>query len=106
MNIINLTNHEINIYNQRKDLVMSVSASGLEARIITKYHLINIVDRIPLFKLIVTEEPIGLPDEKEDTIFIVSGIFRAFYDRKDLYQPGEIIRNNNGQPIGCIGLSR
>ena len=46
------------------------------------------------------------PDQKENTIYIVSKIFRDGFDRPDLWSPGKLVRNEQGQPIGCIGLSR
>lgn len=50
-------------------------------------------------------ERVQFPEKRKDTIYIVSGIFRFNYDRSDLWQPGELVRNDKGQPIGCIGLS-
>jgi len=106
MNIVNLTPHSINIYNENKEMVLTVPPSGQIARVGTAKNLVDTVDSIPMFETVVTGEPAGLPERQENTIFIVSGIFRSNFDREDLYQPGELLRNEAGQPIGCIGLSR
>ena len=48
----------------------------------------------------------ALPEPVEGTIFVVSAIVaEANPSRKDLASPGEVIRNEQGQPIGCRGLS-
>lgn len=46
------------------------------------------------------------PEMKEGTIYIVSSLFRSGYDRIDLWQPGELVRDKQGQLIGYIGLSQ
>jgi hypothetical protein len=50
---------------------------------------------------------IGLPEPAEGVGFIVSRLVRETADRDgriDLFSPGELIRNVDGQPIGCKGL--
>lgn len=50
-------------------------------------------------------EPEGLPESVEGTIFVVSGmVLDAATDRCDFAAPGELVRNDAGQPIGCQGL--
>ncbi len=104
MKIINLTPHELNIYDD-KALVMAIPPSGRIARIGIEKDLIDTINGIPVFQS-KAGEPEGLPDQAENTIFVVSGIFRSVCPRQDLYQPGELLRNESGQPIGCIGLSQ
>jgi hypothetical protein len=48
----------------------------------------------------------GLPEPIEGVFFIVSRIVReAAKDRTDLLVPQGLIRDENGQPIGCESLS-
>jgi hypothetical protein len=50
-------------------------------------------------------EAYGLPDEEEDTLFLVSGLVRmACPNRPDLVSPGEPVRDDKGRVIGCRGL--
>ena len=52
-----------------------------------------------------TGEVVGLPDEQEGVLLIVPLMVRlARPDRLDLASPGALIRNEDGQPIGCDGL--
>lgn len=46
-------------------------------------------------------EIIGLPEEKEGALFIVSGLIFANSGRKDLLVPGEQVRDEQGRVIGC-----
>lgn len=49
----------------------------------------------------------GLPARKKHVVYVVSGHVRAAVpERTDVYQPGELLRNDKGQVVGCIGLSR
>jgi hypothetical protein len=104
--IINLTPHEINIFNENGDeLVMSVEPSGTIARIATERERIMYILDVPIF-ITKTGQAEGLPEPKPGIIYIVSGMFRSHAGRSDLYQPGELLRDDEGRPIGCIGLSQ
>jgi len=122
MNIINLTPHSLTICDEDKTLMATIPASGIVARIKVEKKRVGwtfFEGRRPvrLFETAVSGEPhcyslsnpseiLPLPETQDDTILIVSGMFRQYFDRPDLYQPGELIRDAAGQPIGCIGLSR
>lgn len=48
----------------------------------------------------------GLPKYREDVYYIVSRLVKsALPDRKDLLCPGQQVRNETGQVIGCKSLS-
>lgn len=113
---VNLTKHAINIYDEDGNEVLVIEPSGNEARIKTRIEKVQNTGVIPLFKTTVLGEPYlvdengnenpDFPPMVAGTIHIVSGIFRSNFDREDLYQPGRLIRNDQGQPVGCVGLSR
>lgn len=115
MKIVNLTKHAINIYSENEVELLVIDPSGLEARIRTEVKKVS-EDTIPLFETTVLGQPYlvdqdgnvstDFPKMVDGTIYVVSGIFRASFDRADLYQPGRLLRNEKGQPIGCVGLSR
>lgn len=110
MKLINLTPHAVIIYSDRNTPLFAVPASGMVARIKTSVEQVGSItseeDIVPVFTTRFDGEPIGLPDPQPDTIYIVSGIFRMYCPRPDLYQPGELVRNAAGEIIGCIGLSQ
>lgn len=116
MKFVNLTKHTVNIFDENEQEILAVKPSGQEARIKTEAQKILESNGVPLFETTVlgqpylvdtngTESP-DFPPQQEGVIYIVSGIFRASFDREDLYQPGRLLRNEKGQPTGCVGLSR
>ena len=105
MKIINLTPHKLNILDETKNQVLVLEPSGTEARINVARRRVGETDSVPLF-VTLPGKPSGLPRPQQGTIYVVSGMFRSFCDRPDLYQPGELVRDEKGQPTGCIGLSR
>lgn len=50
-------------------------------------------------------EPVGLPDFSEGTYYIVSQLVKnALPDRSDLLVPAEVVRDANGNILGCKSL--
>ena len=97
--IINLTPHEINLIGGP-----TFEPSGEVARISSTNESAGELqvngESIPL----ITQqfgEVIGLPQEKEGTLFIVSGLIFANSERDDLLVPGEQVRDDTGRVIGC-----
>lgn len=106
MNIINLTPHAINIYDADKNLVIVVEPSGEVARVSTQRELVATVHGVPYYRTTYGGVT-GLPKPEDGTVYVVSGLLRsAVPGRIDLWQPGELLRNETGQPIGCIGLQQ
>jgi len=109
MNIVNLTPHTLNIHNEDRQLVVAVEPSGNVARCEverTRRPDFRGAPGVPLFAT-AYGEVVDLPCEQWDTIYVVSGMARAAVpDRQDVFQPGELLRNDKGQVVGCIGLSR
>ena len=106
MKILNLTPHVMNIYNEKKEEIATIPPNGDPVRITAIREKVGEVLGIPLFKTRYSD-PVGLPDYDPDTMIIVSGMVRtACQDREDLWQPGELLRNAEGKPIGSVGLSQ
>ena len=112
--IVNLTKHDLNIYNENKELVLTVPPSGLEARIDTTSVKKSTFSNIPIFETKVNGDfyLIDKNGERHNKslehykIYVVSGLVRQYVNHKNLYQPGQLLRNEKGQVIGCIGLSQ
>lgn len=104
--IINLTPHDVNIYDEDKTLIVTVPPSGTVARIAAVRERIGVVDGVTLYRT-TYGKPEGLPGPSDAVIYVVSGLLRAAVpQRSDLWQPGEAVRNDAGQVIGSIGLSQ
>lgn len=119
MKKINLTPHEINIHNGIEEEIEVVPASGKEARLETTVDQTGDEDNHPWFQTVFGEpflasfdkdgneiERFPFPDEQSCVVYIVSGLFRSGFDRADFWQPGRLLRDSEGRPVGCVGLSR
>ena len=103
MSIINLTPHVLNIYTNKGTMV-EVAPSGSVARVATTYTAIALIEDIDIFDCVYGEIT-GLPDPVMGSIFVVSGQTNAALShRGDVFSPGELVRDQSGKPIGCLGL--
>ena len=118
MPFVNLTPHTINIVGRT---AISIGPSGRSLRVSQEMVPVNqgvsLSDSIDLYrakygnlelidndtKAVVSSD---LPPVKGDTIYIVSGqCLEALKGvRDDFAAPGELVRDDKGQPVGCKGL--
>lgn len=100
MKFINLTSHTINEVSTGKIF----PTSGRVARVKSSTQKVQEHVGIPLFKSEFGEIE-GLPDPQPNTMYIVSALaLKAIFDRTDVVAPGNLQRDENGQPIGCFGF--
>lgn len=101
MKYVNLTAHTINEVTSG----MSIPTSGRVCRV--KATTVKIKEHvgIPLYS---TEfgEVEGLPEPVTGVMYIVSALALNAIDssRTDCVAPGNLQRNENGQPVGCVGF--
>lgn len=103
--LINLTPHEINIYDAEGErLLVSLPSKG-EARCEVVRELSHHgMFGVPEFATAYGKVE-GLPREVPGTTYVVSLLVRqALPHRLDLASPGELIRDDRGKPVGCKGL--
>ena len=101
--LINLTPHSVTIYGNGP--TVTVPPSGKVARCQAQRTWVDEIDGVPLYT-IKYDEITGLPDPQPFTLLIVSMIVRlAVPLRADVVSPGEPVRNQDGQVIGCLGLN-
>lgn len=105
MRIVNLTPHALCIHTG--EVVHRIEPSGTVARCLNDIAEIGKVPGtdIPL----TTEEPgqvINIPPPQEGVVYVASRLVAIEVDRRDVLAPGPLIRNAQGQPIGCRGLSK
>jgi len=104
MRILNLTPHKINVFNENGERVRVLLPYGIVARVSVKNKLVKTEDRIPYYTQEVGKVQ-GLMKPQDDVIYVVSTLVRtSLPERTDLASPGELIRDDDGQPIGCKGL--
>lgn len=106
MKFKNLTPHELNI--QKEDgTMLSIPASGLVARADQKQVAEKIVDGITLYSTSYGDA-IDLPEPEEGVIYITSVLTAQAVkgQRDDVYFPGTMIRDDDGNIIGCVGLCK
>ncbi|WP_296813842.1 hypothetical protein [uncultured Megasphaera sp.] len=106
MKLVNLTPHTINVLDDDCRPVCDIPVSGLPIPRCSQGQLFagNING------IIITKQIFGavenLPEPKENTYYVVSRmVAEAMPERGDLLVPGPLVRNADGQPCGCRGLS-
>lgn len=107
--LINCTPHAVNIYS-KDGTVITVESSGNFARVATIKEETSIpgLEGIKVEKTTFDTSKIdGLPAPEEGVIYIVSLItLNALKGiRTDLVAPGNLIRDEKGNIIGCDGLA-
>jgi len=106
---VNLTPHAINIYRSATDSnPLVIPPSGALARCAEQRDsLPELPDGIPVSRASFGAVE-GLPAPVEGTNYIVSGLVLAALagsGRNDVFAPGQAVRNETGQVVGCLGLS-
>ena len=98
MKILNLTPHAIRLPN------VTIEPSGYVARCEEITKRMFEIDGIE----IVTKKygnVQGLPGKEQDTVYIVSMLVRqALSYRDDLFSPGDLVRDKEGNITGCLNL--
>lgn len=107
MKFVNLTPHTINVVGTSGAMVASFEPSGQSARCVPSSTLIRMEGEIPLYETKLGPLT-GLPEPQEGTCYITSLAAKQAAQaqgRTDVVSPGELVRGENGQPVGCKGLS-
>jgi hypothetical protein len=108
MKFINLTPHDITVILNAEGGSKTFAKSGTVARVSQVTAVAFTVDGINISTA--TFGPVvGLPEREDDTLYIVSAMVKSaadlrFGDRSDLVSPGELVRDDSGNVIGCKGF--
>lgn len=123
--IINLTPHALNIIDKQNN-VRTLPPDGRVARVRSEVkdadplpNLVDVLDETGVLTWhVVFVLPTvtveyggieGLPEPIERVAYITSTMVAeaAWREgRKDVFAPGELVRGDGGQPVGCLGLKR
>lgn len=104
----NLTPHEVCIYDMNGtacDLNLVIEAGDSIARVACEYQKVDKrIEGVELYRPVFGEVT-GLPEYSEGTYLLVSAMVReALPLRRDLVSPGQLLRDDDGNVIGCLGL--
>ena len=101
---VNLTPHTVTVFHNSGEKLGEFLPSGQVARVSVTKELVGEINGIPIYNA-VKGEVIGFPEEEENTVYIVSAMVReAIYGKPHVVSPGDLVRNKEGQPIGCLGF--
>ena len=103
--IINLTPHPVNLLDVDANIVITFYSEGL-ARCSQNDVIIGKLNKDIILTKTSYGEVIGLPEQSSRTFYIVSRLVRnALPNRTDLLVPNQLIRDSEGQIVGCRSFS-
>lgn len=103
MKLINLTPHDITVVTHTA--TSTIPKSGTVARVSQVSTIVDVINDIPI-SIVKFGDVVGLPDFDHDTRLIVSSMVKNAVGntRYDLLSPGDLVRDDSGNVIGCKGL--
>lgn len=115
INLINLTPHELSIIDYEgnpitlKSHVLDFPETYKAARIAEEFETEENLE-YGMFEIPVQSKQflgvIDLPVPRKNTVYVVSSmVFAQVPHRNDVVAPGPLIRNEQGHPVGCRGLT-
>jgi len=103
---VNLTPHSIIFMDAAGNTVLTVEPSGQVARCSVTREKVGEINGIPVNRSRFGEVE-NLPEPEEGTVYIVSNLVaQAVPDREDVFFPDDLVRDENGNVIGCRALGR
>jgi|AntRauTorcE11897_2_1112592.scaffolds.fasta_scaffold06293_5 hypothetical protein len=106
---INLTPHDINLIrgnNTVLTLSRAINPPRVEERVESQEHLtVNGSYDIPIYQAR-NEYVAKLPEKREGYYYIVSRIIAEYSERDDLLVPHGLVRDSNGNIIGCSSFKK
>ena len=104
--IVDLTPHEITVYDAAGESVLQVIPSSGMARAAQTREPLDDINGIPVSKTGYGAVE-GLPDQRDGVVYIVSVLTaQAAPDRKDLYITDDLVRDDTGRILGCKVLAQ
>lgn len=103
---INLTPHVLNV-KQDDGSFLAIPPSGMVARVEVKKTRLFVQDGVVFYgtqKGVIQDLPAAQDNVPMDKVYITSLIVAQVALRPDVVSPGTLIRNAEGQPVGCDGL--
>lgn len=105
--LVNLTPHAVRVLDDHGAVIADIPPTAPPARRAEHLRLEGLLDdTIPLARL--TFGPVeNLPEPADGTWYIVSRpVADACPERDDLLVPARLVRDQHGNPTGCLALAR
>jgi hypothetical protein len=100
---VNLTPHDIKVV-LASGYCKTIPTSGMVARVETESKQVGTCLSVPLFKTTFGNVQ-DLPEQRDNILLIVSAMVRnALPNRNDLISPKGLIRDGQGNVLGCEGF--
>jgi hypothetical protein len=109
MEIINMTPHTVHIVNADGVVVREYPASGRLIRLESRTEPCGVLEDMTPLSRTVFGKPEGLPEFEPGTFYIVSQLVKSALperERWDLLVPAEVVRDAEGNILGCRSLGR
>jgi hypothetical protein len=104
--IVNLTQHDVNIIEDGKEINSFPKCEGEIPRVSIEDKVVSSINGIDIFNVELGEVK-NLPKPKEGHVFIVSRmVVEAVEKRNDLINPHGLVRDDDGQIIGARGFAK
>lgn len=107
---INLTQHDVVVYDAADQVVLHLPVSGAVARLSERRHQRAPVPiaagQIPAFLIGYGDRVDGLPDPEPGLLYVVSRVTGAACPRAELYFPLDEVRDSRGRILGCRALGQ
>lgn len=104
MDFINLTPHQISIVRDDES-VLIVPPSGTVCRVTTTRTPVDTIDGVVIYRTAFGKIDY-IPPKIDGTMYIVSALVKAALpSRYDIVSPGDLVRDDGGNVIGCKGLT-
>ena len=103
MKIINKTPHEVNVITNNGTITFQKSDAPI--RLSSEAKQVGTIGSVPVFSVAYGSG--NMPEMVDDVIYIVSALVRSAYpDRTDLVVPHDVVRDHEGNIIGCRGFAQ
>ena len=108
--LVNLTQHDVVLYDDTDQVVLRVPVSGRFARLGERRTggaaLPSPAGPLPVVVIGYDERIVGLPDPETGVAFVVSRITAAARPRADVYFQLDEVRDSDGRIVGCRALGQ
>jgi hypothetical protein len=101
VNLVNLTPHEVVVYDASGNLVLKVPPSGRVARVTTKEEPVGDINGIPIFKTTYGDVE-NLPDPEPGTVYIVSLLVLQALQAHGIQRSDVVAPNTAPTPHGAV----
>ena len=108
ISIVNLTPHALNVQGRDGATMVTIQPSGTVARCASASEVVEtvLVDGVEIdISRTVFGEVSGVPAPQDGVVYAVSMLVASALRRADVVSPGSLLRDAEGRPLGCIGLS-